>query len=78
MSPITDPRCEECGVPGFFRNDLCPDCETVLLGCRDEDDEAYCYDCHNTGCVDCQCGGDLCVCMNQGEQPCPHCDRGQP
>jgi len=33
----------------------------------------YCAECNNTGMVDCHCGGDLCVCDNNGEEPCPMC-----
>ena len=36
----------------------------------------YCSECCNTGWLDCYCGGDLCVCDNNGEYPCPHCDGG--
>ena len=32
----------------------------------------YCTECQNTGYVDCNCGGDLCVCGEQ-ELPCPFC-----
>jgi hypothetical protein len=34
----------------------------------------YCATCNNTGFIDCHCGGDLCVCDNNGEEPCPACD----
>jgi hypothetical protein len=33
----------------------------------------YCYDCQNMGTVNCYCGGDLCICENYGEIPCPAC-----
>lgn len=33
----------------------------------------WCSTCHNTGWVNCYCGGDLCVCENNGEEPCPMC-----
>jgi hypothetical protein len=33
----------------------------------------WCSTCHNTGYVDCCCGGDLCVCENNGEEQCPMC-----
>jgi len=33
----------------------------------------YCAECNNTGMVDCHCGGDLCVCENNGEYTCPAC-----
>lgn len=35
---------------------------------------SWCEHCHNTGYVDCYCGGDLCICENNGEEPCPYCD----
>ncbi len=40
-----------------------------------EDDglEKWCDECHNTGEIDCHCGGDLCVCRNNGSMPCPKC-----
>lgn len=34
----------------------------------------YCETCYNTGWVNCYCGGDLCVCENNGEELCPVCD----
>jgi hypothetical protein len=37
----------------------------------------YCSHCNNTGYLDCYCGGDLCVCENNGEYPCPYCDGGE-
>lgn len=39
--------------------------------------EFYCAECNNTGWLDCYCGGDLCVCSNNGEYPCPHCTDGR-
>lgn len=36
--------------------------------------EFWCDECHNLGTVECYCGGDICVCMNYGEEPCPRCD----
>lgn len=33
----------------------------------------YCSECQNTGFVECYCGGDLCICENNGEEPCPAC-----
>jgi hypothetical protein len=36
----------------------------------------YCEECYNTGELDCHCGGDNCVCMNNGTYPCTHCDGG--
>lgn len=37
-------------------------------------EKPYCHHCNNTGWLDCYCGGDLCVCDNNGEYPCFHCD----
>lgn len=33
---------------------------------------AFCETCHNTGELDCLCGGDLCVC-GLNTYPCPNC-----
>lgn len=33
----------------------------------------WCSTCHNTGSVNCYCGGDLCICENNGEELCPMC-----
>ena len=41
--------------------------------CEDEPQE-YCFTCQNLGTVLCECGGDLCVCLNNGEMPCPDCE----
>ena len=35
---------------------------------------SWCDHCHNTGYLNCHCGGDLCVCELNGEYPCPYCD----
>jgi len=40
-----------------------------------EADDVYCFECNNMGIIPCECGGDICVCMNNGEMPCPYCDR---
>lgn len=40
-----------------------------------DDDDEWCDTCQGLGSVDCLCGGDLCVCLNYGERPCPDCDR---
>lgn len=34
----------------------------------------WCARCVGTGMVECLCGGDLCVCENNGEAFCPCCD----
>lgn len=39
--------------------------------------EFWCDVCHNTGELDCRCCGDLCLCLNYGTYPCPHCDGGR-
>lgn len=50
----------------------CPGC----YACEPSDEDEWCDTCQNLGIVDCHCGGDLCVCLNYGEKPCPDCDRG--
>lgn len=40
---------------------------------EEDEDEGYCATCNNTGSIDCHCGGDLCICENNGEMPCPDC-----
>lgn len=45
-----------------------------------EGERPWCDTCHNTGEVDCYCGGDLCVCGGEtgcGTDFCPKCDRGR-
>lgn len=39
----------------------------------DDDQSERCPRCDGAGEVDCHCGGDLCVCTNYGEMPCPLC-----
>ena len=34
---------------------------------------SWCDYCCGTGTLDCYCGGDLCICENNGEYECPHC-----
>lgn len=36
-------------------------------------DREDCPRCGGEGSIICRCGGDLCVCMNGGEMPCPKC-----
>lgn len=38
------------------------------------DDAVFDQDCGGSGVLYCECGGDLCVCHNHGEVPCPGCD----
>lgn len=62
---------------GDVGSDYCEACRDViedhLSGEPDEAGDEYCEHCHNTGELDCHCGGDLCVCSNNGTYPCPHC-----
>lgn len=45
---------------------------------ENEYDTVTCPKCDGVGSVDCHCGGDLCVCENYGEIPCPMCgDAGE-
>ena len=37
------------------------------------EERGWCDTCGNTGSLNCFCGGDLCVCENNGEYPCPDC-----
>ena len=46
--------------------------DTGMLGAWDIDNE-WCDGCCGTGELDCYCGGDLCVCSNNGTYPCPEC-----
>ena len=39
----------------------------------EDDADDWCEHCDNMGFVNCYCGGDLCVCRNHGEKPCPKC-----
>ena len=78
---------ERTGQPCFWvEPDLCSACtgrthDTGELGAWDieddiEDDDPdnrWCETCHNLGFIDCHCGGDLCVCCNNGEISCPAC-----
>lgn len=42
--------------------------------CHDCDDQSVmCPKCSGDGTVICHCGGDLCVCENFGDAPCPLC-----
>ncbi|WP_298699198.1 hypothetical protein [uncultured Brevundimonas sp.] len=42
----------------------------------DDDHGVICPHCMGDGSVDCNCGGDLCVCENYGERDCPLCFGG--
>ena len=50
------------------------DCEDYV----EDEGEGYCFTCNNTGSIDCECGGDICVCLesDNGLLPCPDCERG--
>jgi hypothetical protein len=39
----------------------------------DDEEMVTCPRCMGLGSIDCHCGGDLCVCENYGERPCPTC-----
>ena len=39
----------------------------------DDDDREECQACDGFGWVNCHCGGDLCICENNGEAPCMKC-----
>jgi hypothetical protein len=53
----------------------CPECECFPCQCDAEiDDREYCMTCNNLGIIPCECGGDICVCMNNGEMLCPECN----
>lgn len=61
---------------GGVGSDYCDQCRDRIDDQIEGDDahgDEYCEHCHNTGEVDCYCGGDLCVCENNGTYPCPHC-----
>jgi len=38
------------------------------------DDSGLPDGCGGLGVVDCECGGDMCVCHHHGEAECPGCD----
>lgn len=40
---------------------------------HDGTDGVTCPKCDGWGNIDCNCGGDLCVCTNYGERTCPVC-----
>lgn len=40
---------------------------------KSDRDPAWCDACQNTGWINCYCGGDLCICDNNGEYECPYC-----
>lgn len=39
----------------------------------DDRDLVICPNCMGSGEVNCYCGGDLCICDNYGDAPCPVC-----
>lgn len=44
------------------------------------DYDPWCHECNGLGTVRCECGGDICVCLENGsmggEMPCPTCYPG--
>jgi hypothetical protein len=78
--PITQANCDHIYIDGRYGGVRCPKCQLHIYFGReyecywpDDDDDAWCPTCQNTGYLDCHCGGDLCVCENRGEYPCPDC-----
>jgi hypothetical protein len=54
-----------------FILEICDECECYPCQCDDDGDEReYCFTCN----IPCECGGDLCACLNNGEMPCPDCE----
>lgn len=55
----------------------CRDIDGNDFDYRDDDPtelgEPWCAECNNMGIIECDCGGDLCVCENNGEIECPAC-----
>lgn len=47
--------------------------EKASEDCEYDREREWCDHCANTGSVNCFCGGDLRVCENNGEYPCPRC-----
>ena len=39
----------------------------------DDREEVWCEECQGLGEIECDCGGDLCVCLNYGTRDCPKC-----
>jgi hypothetical protein len=73
-------RCSKRAVwrleTGGVGSSYCDDCKQRIDGFDDDltdGDGEWCEHCQNTGELDCYCGGDLCVCDNNGSYPCPHC-----
>lgn len=66
-----------CCNDGGWIMTACNECLLLVPGTDDEDDfdplNEWCETCHNTRWIDCHCGGDLCICENNGEMPCPDC-----
>lgn len=66
----------------FSRSGLCEHCQVEVESDNYEledgefgefEERGYCDTCCNTGYLNCFCGGDICVCENHGEYPCPDC-----
>lgn len=64
-------RFEAGGIGSVY----CRDCMVDIVAEEFEpsDPEEWCEHCQGTGEIDCYCGGDLCVCSNNGTEPCPYC-----
>lgn len=63
--------CPFCG--GVRGESHHPFCGLAQIDHNHGDDDQWCETCHNTGSINCYCGGDLCICENHGEMPCPSC-----
>ena len=52
------------------------ECWCGAKGTYDELFDSECFEsgCGGTGMIQCECGGDFCVCHNHGEIECPGCE----
>lgn len=69
-------KCRNCGreKPIASKIGWCGECIADQIWAEDEDPDAdYCFTCENTREIDCDCGGDLCVCLHGPTLPCTDC-----
>ena len=60
-----------------FVLETCDECEWYPCQCDGpSDDEGYCITCNNLRPTPslANVAGDLCICLNNGEMPCPDCE----